>query len=547
MTLSFADAGELLSRLHDSNSWVQSTATRLLMERRAADTENELRRLVQFGETASVQLAAIRILHASDLLRPVDLSEGLRRQRASSVRTAATILLLHRLAGAERVGVYVPMLERLAVDSSLEIRTRAASGLAGVSDPATATALAGVFSRDGDEVWIQRVMLTVSPEGMVPLLTTLLREPSIWQSREGVRLLMDLAVGIGLGSDLNDVSACMTLLGDRTDSVAQTLPVLDALGQGMAGRGLRLSDTDDDRTWLLTANAVQSIATDSPDPLLRANAVKVLGAFLGPDFVADEFLLLMFAPGLPEVVQIPVIQALGRQGLDRDFRALTQRWQFWAAPQQRATLDVLLEWDDGARELLRALEDRSIPRQALTSTHRNLLRDHPAQDVKNRAIRLLGGRGSRDDVLRKYLEAADLQGDAGLGRDLFARKCIYCHGNSALGPGPALGTLDEESSLQRLADILDPSRDIASSHETVLFRLRDTRLVWGVIRDSTGPVIVLATPNGAQRYVRASIVSTEQVDWSLMPEEAAEGLTRQQIADIVEFIRQGGGAVSSRE
>ena len=41
--------------------------------------------------------------------------------------------------------------------------------------------------------------------------------------------------------------------------------LLDALGEGMAGRGLRLYEADPDGAWVTIANSAQAIVTDSPD------------------------------------------------------------------------------------------------------------------------------------------------------------------------------------------------------------------------------------------------------------------------------------------
>jgi hypothetical protein len=96
----------------------------------------------------------------------------------------------------------------------------------------------------------------------------------------------------------------------------------------------------------------------------------------------------------------------------------------------------------------------------------------------------------------------------------------------------------EASKLQLIAGMIDPSREIAETHRTTLLRLPNERLVWGSTGDINGRVIVLSNADGTRRYLSDAVVSVEQPKWSLMPDNIAAGLTGQDVADLIAFIRE---------
>jgi putative heme-binding domain-containing protein len=233
-----------------------------------------------------------------------------------------------------------------------------------------------------------------------------------------------------------------------------------------------------------------------------------------------------------------VIRALAARGSDRGYEALTQRWHLWEAREQLATLNALLEREAGAEALLRALEDGRIPMNALTSVHINLLRFSSSSEVRARAERMFGStQPDRGRLLGNFLGALELQGSETRGRDLFAMQCSSCHQANATGVGPAPETMEQKSALHLLAGLLDPSREIAPHHATTILRLRDGRTVWGVADERNPLVIDLRTDAGPQRYLKSAVENMEQTDWSLMPDNIGAGLTRQDIADLLAYLR----------
>ncbi|MCU0772557.1 MAG: hypothetical protein MUE94_12440 [Verrucomicrobia bacterium] len=527
----------LLTALNDSNAWVRATAGRLLLEQRLTNAVPELRKMLTRAQWPVARLEALRALDAAGVATVQDLQQAM-GDRDARVRATAAGMTASRVRNGRMPDPLWSSLRTLARDTSAPVRWQTALALGAIRTPAPQRLLTDLYLKDSADVWMRRALLTVDPETMAPLFMTLLGESAARQSPIGQELLRNLATSIGLGGAGSEVTDCLDALRNLSVPVELTFPIVNALAEGLEGRGRRLPDVDASGRWGSIANAAQNVMVGTADARIRAEAVKVVGACVSPSLRADEPLLLLFTPQLPVPMRIPMIQALSRQGFGRDFEALTQRWHLWDPPEQRATLDALLESLPGANALLSAVANQTIPIEALTSSHIRLLRDHPAEEVRTRAIRLLGpAQPSRDELVTIFMEALELPGSAKRGRELFSARCVDCHGSTKALFAPTPDQLGRLSSLQLMAGLIDPSRDVKLGHRTMLLRFPDGRLAWGVGRALNPAVIQLTTPTGTRRYWRGALASVEQTGWSLMPDNTAAGLTRQDVADLLQFIR----------
>lgn len=536
----FSNPRSLAAALGNSNAWVRATAARLLLERYRTNAASDLRDVFTRAKWPVARLEALRSLNAAGKATGGDLARAL-GDRDVSIRAAAV-----RMAGGWVRNGQMPAplwnsLRSRAADGSRGVRLRVALAAGSVRRPPSSRLIADLYARDSAEVWMRRAMLTVSPETMTPLFLEFLGNPRVRQTAVGRELLLNLVTSIGLSGDRQDVSDCLRALENLSIPLDLAFPVITALAQGLEGAGLRLPQADEEGFWPGIANTAQNVAVRGEDAQIRSEAVKVLGACATSNLVADSYLLLMFAPGLPVAMQIPVIDALEQQGLARDFEALSQRWHLWAAPEQQATLDALLKTEAGADALLRSLTDKTIPLDALTSVHVNLLREYPVNHIRARAERLLGLRQpDRTPLVADFLSALDLRGSPARGGELFKARCADCHGSETWTVGPPVEEMQSRSAIQLVAGLIDPSREITPGFETAMLNLSNGRLAWGVARDVNAQVVQLTTATGSRRYRRDVAGREEQTQWSLMPDNTAAGLTRQDVADLVQYIQAGG-------
>src|SRR5687767_9666724 len=169
------------------------------------------------------------------------------------------------------------------------------------------------------------------------------------------------------------------------------------------------------------------------------------------------------------------------------------------------------------------------------------LRSHRDAAIREQATSLLGKltAGSREKAIEKFREALNLAGSAAGGQKLFAVRCATCHrlGSEGHALGPDLASVRANGKEKLLISIIDPSRDVTPQFTGYLLETRDGESLSGLIINETTGSVTLRMAGGAESVVaRANIASLQSQGKSLMPEGLEEGLSRQDMADLLEFI-----------
>lgn len=135
------------------------------------------------------------------------------------------------------------------------------------------------------------------------------------------------------------------------------------------------------------------------------------------------------------------------------------------------------------------------------------------------------------------------------GKQLFERHhCVVCHPPNDVGKefGPDLTKLDPRfQPLDILRDILEPSRRIADSrYELWTFETEWGREVSGLIAQETFQTVkIMEQPPAKAPPVilkRAEITRRQMSLMSIMPQRMLDGLTRDEIADLIAYVAARG-------
>ena len=137
-----------------------------------------------------------------------------------------------------------------------------------------------------------------------------------------------------------------------------------------------------------------------------------------------------------------------------------------------------------------------------------------------------------DDVVR-------LTGDATRGKTTFAR-CQMCHSISGTGAefGPALDGWGRGKSADVIARaIVLPSAEIAQGYEAMEIKTKDAVTIQGILIKEGDP-LMMRSMGGLTQVIPADRVGTRRrIQGSLMIGAAQLGLTAQDVADLVAFLR----------
>ena len=250
-------------------------------------------------------------------------------------------------------------------------------------------------------------------------------------------------------------------------------------------------------------------------------------------------------------VQEAAVRVLGRASIDQGddggdgdevARFLLLAYPRLSAGARHEALNALLRSDARMHLLLDAVEAGDISRSALGWNRRvRLMRDTDGA-VKQRARALLrASDASRPDVLRAYEAALDLPGDAGRGQGVYFSACARCHGVGGAGVlfGPDLGTVRHWPPRALLEAILVPERSIADGYALWRLERRGAAPLTGILRAETPSSVTLVTQEGREEVtLRAAVETLRRLDESPMPPGLEEDIDVQEMADLLEFLRQ---------
>jgi putative heme-binding domain-containing protein len=148
-------------------------------------------------------------------------------------------------------------------------------------------------------------------------------------------------------------------------------------------------------------------------------------------------------------------------------------------------------------------------------------------------------------LARLTAELDQLKGDADAGKEVFfapRNNCFACHRAVGRGGtiGPDLSKIGQfRTRTELLQSIVFPSFAIAPQYQTHSISTRDGRVATGLIVREAADAIELRTTDLAQaRVLRSQVDEIVPSTVSLMPDGLEKTLTRQQLADLLEFLGQ---------
>jgi putative heme-binding domain-containing protein len=132
-----------------------------------------------------------------------------------------------------------------------------------------------------------------------------------------------------------------------------------------------------------------------------------------------------------------------------------------------------------------------------------------------------------------------LTGDAARGKDTSAR-CMMCHsiGGTGADLGPVLDGWGRGKSAEVVATaIINPSVEIAHGYEGMEIKTKDGLTIQGVVLKEGDPLMVRSMGGVTQIIPFDRLASRRRMPQSLMMSAAQLGLSAQDVADLVAFLR----------
>jgi putative heme-binding domain-containing protein len=240
-------------------------------------------------------------------------------------------------------------------------------------------------------------------------------------------------------------------------------------------------------------------------------------------------------------VQSAALKTLDRFPAPELADELIPRWSSLTPSTRPEALLLLLKRPERISALLSVIEKGLVNRAELSAAQQAQLRSHRDAAIREQAEKVLGRApaAARQSVVESFQPALALRGDPMNGRKTFQARCISCHklGNEGQVLGPDLATVKNAGKEKLLTNILDPNREVNSNYLSYLIETKAGESLTGLIVNESANSVTFRMAGGAEIVVaRANIASLQSQGKSLMPEGLEEGLSAQDMADLLEFI-----------
>ena len=222
-------------------------------------------------------------------------------------------------------------------------------------------------------------------------------------------------------------------------------------------------------------------------------------------------------------------------------RLVCTNWSRYSLTTRRIILGKGLRSPKILSAFLDAVESKQIDLVEVDAISRNQILQTQNPELKRRAEQLLNYSSAKDRerVVRDLQPALKLAGDARRGAALFGKTCVTCHAIQGKGKnvGPDLSGIGAHPKETLLVDIFDPSRQVAPDYVSQTIVTTSGETVSGIITTESGVRVTLRQAGGLdETFVRSQIKEITADGKSLMPDGLEQGLSHQDVADLLEFL-----------
>ena len=425
------------------------------------------------------------------------------------------------------------------------------------TDDQVVAALVKIGTRDLDDKWTRAAVLSAITHReelfLHDFLAVAARESPLSLAPMMSELGHIIAAGVPsekLVPSLQDIvaSKSSTDLGWQMAAVSGFGEGLKARGPSTKGRPGLLAlfdggsaDVRQGLEYLL--KRASDMALDSRQPLsLRLPAISLLSQ--AEYATAGEPLEKLIEPQQPSEIQTAAIRALGQLSKPEAGPALVkrERWNAYTPAVRDVVLSALMVNTNFLQSLFTAIEKGDVPAWTVNADRRNQLMRHKDEAIQNRATALFKNLtpGDRMKVYEESKSVLALKPDGKNGHAVFQRLCTPCHVFAGEGHavGPDLTGIRNQPADVLLLHIVVPEYEIVPIYTCYNVETKDGQSFSGLLAAETPATITLRMAQGVeQKIARSDVASMQTSRLSLMPQELEKAMSKQELADLIAFLK----------
>ncbi len=551
-----AGTAELVATLQHPNAWHRETAARLLYERQDKSAIPALAQLAAQSTSALGRLHALYALDGLDALAEAYVLHALDDPdpgvREHGVRLSERLIATHGVSDA-----LWRQLKLRADDSDPRVRYQLAFTLGEIDLPAGALAEAGrdgatevlinLIKKDVELPWMHAAALSSLADGAGDVFMRLRDTAGFGRAAPDQAFLKELIRVIGHRNKGRELLAVLNFL-EQVKEPSAAFAYVTAFADGLQRADVPLALFQAKLQPILDRALTEVRSSTAPEPL-RIQAIELLGLTASTSETLD-LLFSLVGTEQPRAVQSAAIGALGRLDDSSVAKGFLARWPKFTPLLKREVMPVLLGRPDRAMALIEAVKAGTVLRNELTPTQIAGLRASRGPGVRALAASVFDQpvAGDRRAVIDRYRAALDLRGNSARGATTYKARCATCHqpGADGYAIGPGVESLKVFGKEEVLTHVLDPNRTVDARYRLYQIDTTDGTSLTGIIQNESENSVTVRQPFGAsQTLPRSRIGRLQGLERSMMPDGLEEGLSLQDMADLLQFIA-GSGAGQDR-
>jgi putative membrane-bound dehydrogenase-like protein len=533
---------DLVSTMAQGDGWHRDTASRLIYERNDSAAPGLLRGTLVHSRLPQARVCALQALAGLGALNEKDVIQGL-GDTEPEVRERAILLSETLFKSGEASDALWGQFRGLSQDPVPGVRYQLAFTLGELQGPQKAIMLGTILARDFNNPWVQNAVLSSVADDAGDVFRVLAGTGGIANDPAGAALLGRVATMIGVSGRQDAVTATASLLARNVLPTLVTYNCLSGLGEGLHRTRSSLPMVDRQGALQLFYTGALNVATDAsqPEPT-RVAATKVLGvSSLGVGSVADWLLMICGPPTSPQL-QSAAVDTLSHYDDPQLVGGFLKMWPYLLPVAHDRAIADLVSRNSQVSALLDAVQGGNLTAAAIPPQQANFLRTHANPQIRARALQLLGPVPiRRPDAIAQFKPALTFKGEPSRGEAIFTQRCAECHvPRVPAGPsfGPALLRARSFSADQLLSSILEPSAEVRPDYATQVVESKEAESLVGILVDENTTTITFKELGGELKvWPVSNIRSVQTQPWSMMPAGLETGLSPQDMADLMEYVR----------
>jgi putative membrane-bound dehydrogenase-like protein len=555
-SLGAATIPELVKNLENPNGWHRDTAHRLLVERQDTAAVPLLKQLLAKSEFPPARILALWTLESLSAIDTTTVINALKdphpRVREHAVRVAEELIPNSKPVAQALLA--------MTSDPDTRVQFQLAFTLGQMRGERVTGALVELASRRADDRLFRVAVLSSVSDSAIEFLDRLLPKKGLVDQSD---LLSQLASVIGAKHDPREIAHFLRAL----PKLKQPDAGLSGLTRGLQVAGVKAlrvpgaegllirflnspSEQVQKAAWetaryLDMPELTQRATADAVSPGLsmnkRLNAVGTLRS--APFSAAGPVLRKVLESQAASELQSAAIESLAAFDDPSVAATLIANWKSYDPTARTKALDALLNRRDRVPILLQALENHRLEINAVDTAGRARLLQSPDRAIAERARALFQSNSSdRMKVVEGYQGVLKLTGNPAHGRKVFEETCGKCHLPQRQGGrvGPDLSGISNKTKEELLTNILNPSNAIEPQFTNYIVTTKDGGLHDGIIVNETpGTITLRGGPAQDETLLRKNILEMRASSISVMPDDLEKSLRRQDLADVISYLRGG--------